>query len=126
MNTFFSIVFGAAIYFLAKSAGEKGGLAAWRVINVFLGSLTVGMGFISLIFVGAPNEVWWLSKREKRMAEARIVSNATGGGEQHSWKWEQVRECFRDPQFYCATLFNFLGCVPNGVSNLFFFERTHS
>lgn len=42
------------------------------------------------------------------------MSNATGGGEQHPWRWNQVRECFRDPQFYHALAYNFLACVPNG------------
>ncbi|TXT12814.1 hypothetical protein VHUM_01215 [Vanrija humicola] len=114
MNTFFSIVFGIGIYFLALNAERHGGLAAWRVINLFLGGTTVGMGLVAFAFVGTPGEVWWLSKREKRMAHARIIQNATGGGEQHPWKWEQVRECLRDRQFYHAILYNFLSCVPNG------------
>lgn len=80
------MVFGLAIYYLADNAQKRGGLAAWRVINLFLGGLTVGMGFVFLIFGGTPDEVWWLNKREKRMAKARIVSNATGGAEQHPWK----------------------------------------
>lgn len=114
MNTFFGIVFGIGIYFLADNAQKHGGLAAWRVINLFLGGLTVGMGIIFLIFVGTPDEVWWLSKREKLMAKARIVSNSTGGGETHPWKWSQVNECFKDRQFYHALAYNFLSCVPNG------------
>lgn len=94
------MVFGLGIFYIAKNAEEKGGVAAWRVINFFLGGVTVGMGIVFLIFGGTPDEVWWLSKREKSMARARIVSNATGGGEQHPWKWNQVKECFRDPQYY--------------------------
>lgn len=94
-------------------------MAAWRVINVFLGATTIGMGIIFLIFGGGPDEVWWLSKREKRMAKARIVSNATGGGEQHPWRWEQVRECFRDPQWWFAIGFNLFGCVYNGALTTF-------
>lgn len=113
-DTFFGIIFGIGIYFLALNAETHGGLAAWRVINLFLGGTTVGMGLVAFAFIGTPSEVWWLSKREKRMAHARIVQNATGGGEQHSWKWEQVRECFGDRQFIHAILYNFLSCVPNG------------
>lgn len=37
-----------------------------------------------------------------------------GGGEQARWKWSQVRECLRDPQYYFFILFNFLVMIPNG------------
>lgn len=113
-NTFFSIIFGVGIYYIASDAQARGGLAAWRVINLFLGGTTVGMGIVCLVFIGTPDEVWWLSRREKLMAKARIVSNATGGGEQHPWSWAQARECFRDPQLWFAVAANFLSCVPNG------------
>ncbi|BEI80879.1 hypothetical protein CcaverHIS002_0200390 [Cutaneotrichosporon cavernicola] len=119
MNSCFAMIFGVGIYYLALNAQRNGGLAAWRVINVFLGGLTIGMGIIFVIMGGGPDEVWWLSKREKRMAKARIVSNATGGGEQHPWRWEQVRECFRDPQWWFSVGFNLLGCVYNGALTTF-------
>lgn len=89
------------------------------MINLFLGGLTVGMGIICFGILGTPSEVWWLSKREKRMAHARIISNGTGGGEQHPWRWAQVRECFRDPQFYMALLANLLCTIPNGAVTTF-------
>ncbi|CAK9781993.1 hypothetical protein CC85DRAFT_288406 [Cutaneotrichosporon oleaginosum] len=114
MNAFFSIVFGIAIYGIADSAQRNGGMAAWRIINLFLGGLTVAIGIIFLFVVGTPDEVWWLSKREKLMAKARIVENATGGGEQHAWKWAQVKECLRDPQYWFASIYNLLSCIPNG------------
>lgn len=109
------MVFGVGIFYIARNAEQKGGMAGWRLINFFLGGVTVGMGFIFLVFGGTPDEVWWLSKREKRMAKARILSNATGGGEKHPWRWSQAKECLRDPQWYCAVAFNFLGNVPNGA-----------
>lgn len=37
-----------------------------------------------------------------------------GGGETHPWKWNQVLECFRDPQYYFIIMYNFLSNVPNG------------
>lgn len=79
------------------------------MIQLFLGGVTVFMGIIFLVLVGTPQEVWWLSKREKLMAHARIVSNSTGGGEQHPWRWSQVRECLRDPAYWHAVVFNLLG-----------------
>jgi hypothetical protein len=108
------MISSVCIYFLAKSVEEKGGLAAWRVINLFLGGVTVFTGIVDFIFIGSPSEAWWLTKREREMAHARIVSNATGGGEQHPWKWEQVRECFKDPQYWFYLGFNTLTTIPNG------------
>lgn len=72
-------------------------------------------GIFDLLLIGTPDEVWWLKKDEKRIAKARIATNATGGAEVASWRWEQVRECFRDPQYYFSILFNFLVMVPNGA-----------
>ncbi|ORY31768.1 CNF01220-like protein [Naematelia encephala] len=105
MNAMFSIVFGVVIYFIALAQQKHGGLAAWRVINLFLGGLTVLDGILLFIFLGTPEQVWWLSAEQKRAARARVVSNGTGGGEQHPWKKEQVYECFRDRQYWHA-LFN--------------------
>lgn len=68
-DSFFSVVFGVGVYFIAKNAEERGGMSGWRVINLFLGGTTVGMGIVFLIFGGTPQEVWWLSAREKRMAQ---------------------------------------------------------
>ncbi|KAL7425033.1 hypothetical protein Q5752_000721 [Cryptotrichosporon argae] len=119
MNTFFAIIFGLGIYYIALRAETHGGMQAWRVINLFLGGTTVGVGILLFIFIGTPDEVWWLSKREKIMAHARIVSNATGGGESHPWKWEQVRECFHDPQYFFTIMYNLLSTIPNGALGTF-------
>lgn len=134
MNTIFGILTGVCLYYLADYVTKTGGMAAWRVINLFLGSLTVAVGIVDFFFIGTPDEVWWLSKREKDMAHCRIVSNASewrsratdwvltdssfffpaGGGEKEPWKWSQVKECFTDPQYYFFVLFNILVCIPNG------------
>ncbi|CAK9786196.1 hypothetical protein CC85DRAFT_271311 [Cutaneotrichosporon oleaginosum] len=119
MNTLFGMIFGIGNYKIAEQQLKNGGLAPWRLINLFLGGVTVGMGIVCLVILGTPKEVWWLSKREKRMAHARIVSNATGGGEHHPWRWSQVIECFKDPQFYMAFLANLLCTIPNGAITTF-------
>ncbi|WWC95248.1 hypothetical protein V866_002107 [Kwoniella sp. B9012] len=119
MNTFLGNLFNIIIYALAKTAQENGGPSGWRVINWFLGGLTVFSGFLVLAFIGTPQEVWWLNKEQKRMAHARIVSNATGGAEQRPWNWSQFRECFRDPQLYFIILFGLSAQIPNGVLTTF-------
>lgn len=77
---------------------NTGGMAPWKVINLFLGALTIFGGLVNLVFLGTPKEVWWLNREEKKIAQARIVSNATGGADQDVWKWSQVFECIKDPQ----------------------------
>jgi hypothetical protein len=109
------------IYYIALRSEQNGGMRGWRVINLFLGATTVVFGLLMFIFIGNPNEVWWLTKREKRMAHARILSNATGGGENHPWRWEQVRECLKDAQFWHAMAFNFFALIPNGALTTFQF-----
>ncbi|KAK8858401.1 hypothetical protein IAR55_002628 [Kwoniella newhampshirensis] len=119
MNTFLGGVFGIIIYAIAKKSQTGGTVAGWRAINYFLGSLTVLAGVLVFIFVGVPSEVWWLNKEQKKMAHARIVSNATGDGGRKAWNWAQVKECFRDPQWYFTILFNLTATIPNGMLGAF-------
>ncbi|OCF33744.1 hypothetical protein I316_04456 [Kwoniella heveanensis BCC8398] len=119
MNTFLGGIFNLIIYGLAKHAEESGGPSGWRVINWFLGGLTMFSGVLVLIFIGTPQEVWWLNKEQKRMVHARIVGNATGGGESRAWDWAQAKECVRDPQFYFIIIFGLSAQIPNGVLTTF-------
>ncbi|CDW99757.1 hypothetical protein, partial [Sporisorium scitamineum] len=51
MNTGFSMWVSVVIYFLAKRATEDGHISGWRVINFFLGGLTVFTGIVTGIFL---------------------------------------------------------------------------
>ncbi|WWD04633.1 hypothetical protein V865_002704 [Kwoniella europaea PYCC6329] len=119
MNTFLGGCFNVIIYAIAKKAAADGGIAGWRAINFFLGSLTVFAGILVFIFIGIPSDVWWLNKEQKKMAHSRIVSNGTGDAGRHAWTWSQVKECFRDPQYYFIILFNLTATIPNGVLTTF-------
>jgi len=90
-------------------------LAPWRAISMFLGSCTVVLALICFALLGSPQEVFWLSKDEKRMAAARILRNKAGRDVTgKKWKWPQVTEAFKDPQLYFAMVNAFLSSVPNG------------
>ena len=90
-------------------------LAPWRAISMFLGSCTVVLALICFALLGSPQEVFWLSKDEKRMAAARILRNKAGRDVTgKKWKWNQVTEAFKDPQLYFAMVNAFLSSVPNG------------
>ncbi|KAM0449350.1 hypothetical protein ACHAPV_008806 [Trichoderma viride] len=88
---------------------------AWRWISVFLGSWTIVASFFALMFLGTPSEVRWLSKEEKRIAAARVASSQTGSdrGQKYEWRWDQVRDAFRDPQLY----FFFFAYIANSLPN---------
>ncbi|KAJ6599046.1 major facilitator superfamily domain-containing protein [Mycena vulgaris] len=114
MNTVFSSFFGLVIYALAKHTQDAGGLAAWRVINLFLGACTVAHGFVLFFLLGTPDEVRWLSAEQKQAARDRILLNGNGDGGQREWNWNQVKECFVDPQIWLFFFFNIIATIPSG------------
>ncbi|KAM0263427.1 hypothetical protein ACHAQJ_001283 [Trichoderma viride] len=99
------------------SAAQKhaNGFSPWRWISVFLGSWTIVTSFFSLLFLGTPSEVRWLSKEEKRIAAARVASSQTGSdrGQKYEWHWDQVLDAFQDPQTY----FFFFAYIANALPN---------
>ncbi|EPQ31742.1 uncharacterized protein PFL1_01074 [Pseudozyma flocculosa PF-1] len=114
MNTGFSVWTTVVIYFLAKRSEEQGGLSGWRVINLFLGGVTIFVGLLACAFLRLPSNAWWLSEKEKKAARARIVDNATGSGDTQKWKWDQVRDAFTDPTTYFIFFISVVSCIPNG------------
>ena len=112
MNTGFSMWVSVVIYFLAKRAHEDGHISGWRVINFFLGGLTVFTGIMTAIFLRLPKNAWWLTQEERKMAHARIIDNGVGTGEVSSWKWDQVKDAFTDPTTYFIFFINVTCCIP--------------
>ena len=60
------------IYGIAKHVNAVGGLAPWRSVSLFLGSMTIAGSGLCFFLLGTPSEVRWLSKDEKRMAYVAI------------------------------------------------------
>jgi ACS family allantoate permease-like MFS transporter len=57
------------MYGIGKHAEDSTStFAAWRSIALFLGASTVVCAGLCFWLLGTPNEVWWLSKEEKVMA----------------------------------------------------------
>lgn len=46
--------------------------------------------------------------------ENQLGEESTSG----KWKWDQVWECFRDPQVYFGFFNTFLACIPNGYVDI--------
>lgn len=85
-------------------------------ISFFLGGTTILLSFFCWFLLGTPREVAWISKEERRIAQARIVANKTGT-DHHSrreWKKDQILEAFLDPStwfLFCSVV---LAGLPNG------------
>lgn len=89
-------------------------MSGWRVINLFLGALTIFVGLIACVLLRLPSDAWWLNEREKKAARARIVDNSTGGGETAKWNWQHVADAFRDPNTYFLFVLCLSASIPNG------------
>lgn len=67
-NAFFLIICDLIMYGIAGHVIEYGGIAPWRTISLFLGSLTIALAVAAIFLLGTPKEVRWLTQRERRMA----------------------------------------------------------
>lgn len=65
---FFTIVCNLMLYGIARYATAQGHIAAWRTISLFLGGLTLAGTVFCYFILGTPQEVRWLSEKEKKMA----------------------------------------------------------
>jgi ACS family allantoate permease-like MFS transporter len=132
-NAGWGVVVSLTMYGIAAKAEQDPhgyiGTAPWRGITLFLGAQTLVAAAIAWFTLGTPNEVRWLSKREKVnhllftigimidkaqvMANARIMKNHLGTDRtgRRDWKWDQVREAFVDPVLYFQFINCFLSCV---------------
>ncbi|CAI7587773.1 unnamed protein product [Penicillium glandicola] len=96
------------------------GLAPWKGISIFLGSLTICLSVLAWFSFGTPREVRWLTADEKRMASARILSSQTGSDAQkRSIDWRQFKVAFKDPQTYFFFFLVIVNSIPNGGTTAF-------
>ena len=113
-NAGWGIIVNSVFYGIAKYAEHHpGSFAAWRGISLFLGAQTLIAAVVSWFVLGTPNEVRWLTHREKVMANARIMKNHTGTDltGKKKFDWAQVKEAFMDPVLYFQFANTFLACV---------------
>ncbi|KAI1500298.1 MFS general substrate transporter [Biscogniauxia marginata] len=116
-NAGFGVISNLILYGIGTVQFHRGPeFQAWRYMSYFLGGLTILTGLTCLFLLGTPSEVRWLSPEERKIANARILSNNTGHDRTgiKKWKWRQARECLVDPCFWFAGINAFLSSVPNG------------
>ncbi|KAF7374737.1 MFS general substrate transporter [Mycena sanguinolenta] len=118
----FTIVVNLINYGIGRSAqANPGGLAAWRRMSLFLGSISIVVSILCFFFLGTPREVSWLSPEEKKIQAARVAHNNTGSDakKRPEWKWSQVSEAFMDPQLYFFFFVTVSNAIPTGGVNTF-------
>ncbi|KAH7410564.1 major facilitator superfamily domain-containing protein [Cadophora sp. MPI-SDFR-AT-0126] len=121
-NAGMNIISGLINYGIGTHAqNHPGGLAPWKGISFFLGSLTIVDSILVFLTLGTPSEVRWLNPDEKRAAAARIVSNQTGTDRQKKteWKWDQAIDTFKDPQTWFFFFVQIVNALPNGGKTTF-------
>ncbi|KAF5375749.1 hypothetical protein D9757_008969 [Collybiopsis confluens] len=116
-NAGFGIIVSLCTYGIGQSATKnRDGLAAWKGISLFLGGITILLSLFCWFLLGTPREVSWVSKEERRMAQARVVANKTGTDHHRrkEWKKDQILEAFTDPSTWFLFCCVVLAGLPNG------------
>ncbi|ESK88825.1 major facilitator superfamily transporter [Moniliophthora roreri MCA 2997] len=115
-NSGMNIITNLCMYAIGDHAEKHGGLAAWKGISFFLGSLTIVLSIFSWFLLGTPREVSWISPEERRMVQARIVNNRTGtdARKRREWKKDQIIEAFTDPSTWFLSFSMVLTALPLG------------
>lgn len=94
----------------------------WRWMYLILGLVTFCWGFVLWAFLPSNNPATapFLTPRERRLAQRRIVVAGTGRtAGAGAWRWAQAAECLRDPQTWCLAGLALLTQVPNGGTQSF-------
>lgn len=60
------------------------------------------------------SRIWFIVLTGFNSARRVIVNKIGEDSTNQKWRWDQVRECFRDPQVYFGFANTFLACIPNG------------
>ncbi|KAM0787871.1 hypothetical protein ACM66B_003923 [Microbotryomycetes sp. NB124-2] len=96
----------------------KGSLPSWKYEFLIVGAVCSLWGIV-LIFVlpSDPATTWWLSRKERLMAAARLRSNQVGVIHR-KFSWPQAKEAFTDVKLWLFLLLGFVANIPNaGISN---------
>ncbi|KAL6690541.1 MFS general substrate transporter [Trichoderma pleuroticola] len=119
-NSGFDIIAQLVMYGIGNAAKRhEGAFGSWRWISIFLGSWTILLSFVALFIVGTPNEIGWLSKKEKHIVATRVANNQTGSDGHRSWRWDQVQDTFKDPQTYFFFFTVIAAGIPFGGTTVF-------
>ncbi|KAH8167638.1 hypothetical protein CIB48_g646 [Xylaria polymorpha] len=102
------------------SGSENGHEHAWRWMFAILGVLTFVVGVVVLRFLpDGISAARFLRPEEKGWARDRVVLAGMGNTSNTKWKWDQTRECLRDPQTWIICAISLCCQIPNGGTQNF-------
>ncbi|BGP25107.1 MFS transporter, allantoate permease [Rhodotorula toruloides] len=121
MNAFAQI-FGAVLAwgFTKHDMAGDFSIPGWKVLFIFLGSITMALGVLLFIFLpDSPLNARFLNKEERVLAVERIRSNNSGIGSK-THKWYQVREALLDPLTWLYCLYaGAINTLNGGITSFF-------
>lgn len=110
----FGAIWGCSIAYGLYTRSQSYSIAAWRIIFIINGCITVFIGFLTFFLLpDSPQKAWYLSKREKLLLIVRLKNNQQGFGNHHIKK-RQILESLRDPRTLLYFLFGVSCAIPNG------------
>ncbi|KAG7752878.1 hypothetical protein KL947_005393, partial [Ogataea haglerorum] len=113
-NNGFGTILGCAIAYGCYVHAAAYSIAAWKVLFVVTGAVTVVLGALLLVHVpDNPPDAWFLSARERVLVFQRVKDSRQGYGSPE-WKWYQFRESLADPRTWLGFLYAFSSNIPNG------------
>ncbi|CAH6723254.1 allantoate permease [[Candida] jaroonii] len=111
-------ILGSAISYGINLHKDNFAIAAWRALFAILGSATVLLAILMVIFIpDLPTKAWWLTEEEKLLTVERIRANEQGFGNSE-FKWYQVKEALLDYKVWIYPLLAVAIEIPNsGISS---------
>lgn len=107
-------IWGGAIAYGLFSHQSSYPIAAWRLVFVITGCITIFLGFLMVIHLpDSPDKAWFFNEEEKLILVERIRGNQQGFGNHHIKK-HQVIEALKDVRTWLYFLFSVSGNIPNG------------
>jgi hypothetical protein len=84
-------------------------------LMIILGSVTVSFGFCCFFFmvVDPKASILHLTPEQERIVDLRILDNHVQISSQI--KFSHIKECLREPRYYCYTIAGILTNIPNGA-----------
>ncbi|ODV80434.1 allantoate permease [Suhomyces tanzawaensis NRRL Y-17324] len=109
-----TIIGSGAIAYNILEDEKNYSLAAWKLVFIITGALTIFLGIIILVHLpDSPANAWFLNEEEKLLVVARIRANQQGFGNKH-FKWNQFKEAFLDIKTWLFFFTAITGNIPNG------------
>ncbi|KAK1754439.1 allantoate permease [Echria macrotheca] len=93
-------IVGGAMSYGFQFVGPDAALAAWRIMFIAMGVVTIGIGILTFfVLPDTPMEAGWLKDGEKVALLRHISVNQTGVG-QRKFRVVEIWEALRDPQVW--------------------------